>query len=107
MPKYTKVSENFTTIGSGYKQVAYVATPETLVATTTAFREVFIRPSASNTGAFVVVGGSTTSSTPVATPVGYYLRGSPEGITLKGTDLKDIYVAVAVNGDGVSYTYIN
>ncbi len=94
----------YKTLGCGKKTVAKVSTPEALVSTPTSYKKVIITPLMSNTGAFVVIGNSTTVSTPLAS-VNAVIISTPNSITIQGDDLQEIYVGVRVDGDGVSYTY--
>ena len=95
-----KVTDNITGIGCGEKDVATAGTAETLVASSTAFKEVDIQAKETNTGD-VAVGDSTVDA---AADKGIHLTPGAS-IRLQGDDLQDIYLDVETNGDGVRFTY--
>jgi hypothetical protein len=90
-------------ISDGRKVVAAAATAEALAASTPCKR-VVITAETDNTGV-IVVGGST-----VVAALGTR-RGSPlsagDSVTIVTNNLANIYLDTTVNGDGVTYHYMN
>jgi hypothetical protein len=90
---------------SGSKTTAAVATPEPLAATRTVAAWVLVQAKQSNTG-IVIVGDST-----VVAGRGTVLANPGDSVMLpwygpsSGYDLNRIYLAVAVNGEGVDINY--
>ena len=91
------------TVGDGRKTVTAAATAEALSSTALHVDAVVITAETNNTG-MIVVGGSTVVAA-VATR-----RGTPlnpgDHMILEGVDLATIYIDSAVNGDGVTYSYV-
>ena len=96
------VAEGTTTVGDG-RQV--VGTPGTAVAlaTSTIIKEVTVTSELTNTGV-ICVGGSTVIAASATQ------RGSPlypgDSITLKASDLAEVFIDATVATDGVVFTYL-
>jgi hypothetical protein len=94
----------YRTIGDGLKLVTTAGTREALVADSTKVRLVEIQARPENTG--VVVVGSSSCVAASGTRRGYALVPG-QSVGLRIDDLADLYVDVAVSGEGVSYVYFN
>lgn len=104
-----KVTNNVTGVGSGRLEVASKSTAEQLssgtpsTGTPVAFKFVDVQALFSNTDV-VAVGGSPVSATPTGHQVGVILLPG-YSVRFEGDDLQDVYVAVAVDGEGVVFNY--
>lgn len=90
-----------TTLTSGVKTVASAGTAECIVASSTPCKSVIITALVGNTGV-IYVGDSAVSSANPGTPI--YAGGS---VALDIDDLDNIYIDSSVNGEGVSFNYLN
>lgn len=90
-------------IGDGRKTVAASATAEKL-ASATKCTSVTITALAANTGLIVV--GSSTVVAAAATRRGIPLAAG-ETVSIPTVDLDQIWLDTTVNGDGVSYAWVN
>jgi len=90
-----------TTLTSGVKAVTTAGTAECIVASSTACKSVIITALVGNTGV-IYVGDSAVSVSNPGTPI--YAGGS---IAVDIDDLDNIYIDSSVNGEGVSYNYLN
>lgn len=86
------------TFTSGRKTVAAAATPEALSAANTHFHWLDVVALGSNTNP-IAIGASNVD---VGTQVGY-LIDADAGVTLYDVSLKDVYVDVTTDGEGVTY----
>ena len=91
-------------IGDGRKTVATAATAEALVAASTPAKYVIITAESDNTGV-IVVGGSTVVAA-LATRRGIPLAAG-KSMAFAVDDLADVYLDTTVNGDGVTFLYLN
>lgn len=94
----------YRTIADGLKLVTTAGTREALVAASTKCRLVEIQARPENTGVAVV--GSSTVVAASGTRRGIALLPGAS-VALRIDDLIDLYVDVAVSGEGVSYVYFN
>lgn len=92
-----------TTIGNGRKVVTTAGTAVTLAASTV-IKEVTITAEISNTST-VVVGGSGVIAS-LATRQGTPLEAG-DSATISIDDLSKVYIDALVNGEGVTFTYLN
>ena len=98
-----KIDHTVTTIGEG-RQIAGTAGTRVALASSTSAKIVIITAETDNTD-YVAVAGSTVieaDATRTGTPL-----AAGDSVTLLVDDLADVYIDVAVNDEGVTYTYLN
>ena len=84
----------------GSKNVATAGTQVPLSATSVGFESLIVQAKITNTDS-IYVGNSTVSSTD-----GIVLT-SLASVVLDGGDLNDVHIDSAVNGEGVTFLYVN
>jgi len=89
-------------IGSGKKIISTAGTRETLVSSSTPCKEVLIMALPGNTGE-IWVGDSNVSA---ANKIGIVLYKN-DAVSIQIDNLQKIYLDATVNGEGVSYIYVN
>ena len=92
-------------IQDGRKVVASSATAERLVSTPSLCSQVLIQAETDNTGV-ILVGGSATLDHAATARTGAVLTAG-NSITLPVKELYDVYILASVNGDGVTFVYLN
>ena len=103
MGDYITTLHGLSTISDGRKVVASAGSRVTLASSTIA-KLVIITAETDNTG-LIVVGGSTVVAA-LATRQGIPLNAG-DSVTLEIANLADVYLDTTVNGDGVTYLYLN
>ena len=93
---------SYENIADGRKGVTAAGTAERLIAASTAIRKVIINAFPENTD--VVVVGASTVVAALATRRGISLSPG-ESVTLRVSDLYNVYADAVVSGEGVSYVY--
>ena len=103
------VSAGHQSIGDGRKIVTTAGTAVKLSATSVPCKQLTITALESNTDA-IVVGGSTVVAGSTGDGGGTR-QGTPlfatQSLVIAIADLEDIYIDSVVNGEGVSYSYLN
>lgn len=93
---------SYDNLADGLQLVAAAGTAEALVSTSTPCRAVLIQARPENTGNVVV--GSSTVVAASGTRRGIALVPG-QSVTLRVTDLSELYVDAVVSGEGVSFVY--
>ncbi len=93
-------------IVNGRKVVASSAAAERLSSTHTYCRWVMIQPETDNTGV-ILVGGSSTLVHAATARTGIVLTAGDSPLPLTARDLNNVWVLCSVDGDGVTYLYMN
>jgi hypothetical protein len=96
------VEYGFSFIGSGKKIISTAGTRETLVNTSTPCKEVLIMALPTNTGE-IWVGDSNVSA---SDNIGVVLY-SKDAVLIEIDNLQKVYLDATIDGEGVSYIYIN
>lgn len=93
-----------TSISDGSKTVTTAGTPVELVASTTSCKFLDITALSTNTG-IIAVGGSTVDAQ--STPVRGAFLNSEDTIRIQIDDVNKVFIDSSVNGEGVSFTFVN
>lgn len=94
----------YSTIADGIKAVTTAGTAVALVSSSTLCRMVIIQARPENTGTIVV--GASTVVAASGTRRGIALVPG-QSVSLRVTDLANLYLDATVSGEGVSYVYFN
>lgn len=94
----------YSTIADGIKNVTTAGTAVALVSASTLCRMVTIQARPENTGVIVV--GASTVVAAQATRRGYALTPGAS-VSIRVTDLANLYLDATVSGEGVSFVYFN
>ncbi len=94
----------YATIADGIKAVTTAGTAVALVSSSTLCRMVIIQARPENTGTIVV--GASTVVAASGTRRGIALVPG-QSVSLRVTDLANLYLDATVSGEGVSYVYFN
>lgn len=92
-------------IGDGLKLVTTAGTAEKLTASVTSCKAVLVQAKYSNTGD-VAVGAATVVAASGVTRRGTILKPGA-ALPIAIDDVSKVYVDVTVNGEGVTYAYVN
>lgn len=99
----TPENPGLTAVGDGRKVVTTGGTAVALNTSSVPVLHVDITAETDNTG--VVVAGTSTVVAALATRRGTPLNAG-DTLTLYNVDLKDVFLDAAVNGDGVTFSYV-
>lgn len=95
---------SYESIADGRRGVTAAGTAQRLAAASTTCRKIVIKAFPENTD--VVVVGASTVVAALATRRGISLSPG-ESVTLRVTDVYNVYADAVVSGEGVSYVYFN